>query len=59
MAMKKAKRFIIVKTYLTDGNGKRFMLFFHKNRRVMGNKRKSYKKACRDIFYPKERLFLL
>lgn len=55
--MKKAKRFTIVKTGLTDENGKRFMVFFHKNRRIMRNK--SYRKACRDIFYPKERIFLL
>lgn len=57
--MKKAKRFIVRKTNLTDENGKNFMVFFHKNRNFIVNKNKSYRKACRDIFYPKERLFLL
>ena len=56
--MKNAKRFTIIKTGITDDNGKYFMVFFHKSRNI-GNKRKSYRKACRDIFYPKERLFTL
>lgn len=55
--MRKAKRFIIRKTDLTDENGKNFIVFFHKKHNT--NKNKSYRKACRDIFYPKERIFLL
>lgn len=57
--MKKAKRFIVIKTDLTDKNGKHFYVFYHKNRNIIVNKKKSYRKACRDIFYPKERIFLL
>lgn len=57
--MKKAKRFIIIKSGLTDENGNNYLLFFHKNRRFMINKKKSWRKGCRDFFYPKERLFIL
>ena len=55
--MKKAKRFTIYKTGLSDENGKNFMVFSYKS--ITKNKHKSYRKACRDFFYPKERLFLL
>lgn len=48
--MKKAKRFIIIKSGLTDKNGKDYLLLFPKKCNVRNMINKAYKKYAKFIF---------
>lgn len=47
--MKKAKRFIIIKSGLTDENGKDYLLFFPKNSNTQKTINRLYKQYLRSF----------